>query len=323
MKSMIFISLVLSVFENPFQSDKKWLSYKEQFNKTYLNKYEEIQRYNNFKANDEEIMTHNARYLKGEVKYRMGLNELSDMSKQEFRDIYLKPFKVDEIVSHRPLHLHNVNAPDSLSYQKYCLSILNQQQCGSCWAFASCAQVEIQMKRKTGDFDTHISPQYVLDCGNAGSCDGGYADKALAFLKSNGLVSLTDYPYHAQQGQCNNGVSKMSERIKSSDSKELNGDEEGMKNLLATVGPVVTLIQATSKLQHYHSGIFSEDDCPNECDQINHAVALIGYGGDGDDEFWTIRNSWGPGWGENGYFRMSRNNDNTCNVACFAFYSEV
>ncbi len=30
---------------------------------------------------------------------------------------------------------------------------------------------------------------------------------------------------------------------------------------------------------------------------VNHAVIIVGY----TEKHWIIRNSWGPGWGENGY----------------------
>lgn len=50
-------------------------------------------------------------------------------------------------------------------------------------------------------------------------------------------------------------------------------------------------------------GVF-DGDCGTE---LNHGVVVIGYGttDDGTD-YWSVRNSWGVGWGEDGYIRMKR-----------------
>ena len=36
---------------------------------------------------------------------------------------------------------------------------------------------------------------------------------------------------------------------------------------------------------------------------IDHAVLMTGYGVDNGTPFWNIKNSWGPGWGEGGFYR--------------------
>jgi C1A family cysteine protease len=53
----------------------------------------------------------------------------------------------------------------------------------------------------------------------------------------------------------------------------------------------------------YRSGIF--DNCDYN---INHAVFLVGS----SDSAWTIKNSWGASWGEQGYIRLKKGN--TCAV---------
>lgn len=68
--------------------------------------------------------------------------------------------------------------------------------------------------------------------------------------------------------------------------------------------PVSVAIEADSfALQHYRGGVLT-----GECGtQINHGVLLVGYGHDimGGD-FWKIKNSWGPRWGEQGFIRIQR-----------------
>merc|ERR1719238_887019 len=48
---------------------------------------------------------------------------------------------------------------------------------------------------------------------------------------------------------------------------------------------------------------YPEPDCGYN---INHAVAVVGYGSEGGKDFWLIKNSWGPFWGEGGFIRMKR-----------------
>ena len=49
---------------------------------------------------------------------------------------------------------------------------------------------------------------------------------------------------------------------------------------------------------------------------LNHAVLLVGYGFDEQLNlpFWTIKNSYGSDWGEEGYIRLQKGND-TCGVS--------
>ena len=41
-----------------------------------------------------------------------------------------------------------------------------------------------------------------------------------------------------------------------------------------------------------------------------HAIELVGWGSDSDKDYWIVKNSWGTSWGDGGYFRMVRGNNN-------------
>ena len=70
-------------------------------------------------------------------------------------------------------------------------------------------------------------------------------------------------------------------------------------------------------MQTYVGGV----SCPYMCSKrLNHGVLLVGYGAAGYSEtrktkkpYWIIKNSWGPEWGENGYYKICKGH-NVCGV---------
>ena len=49
---------------------------------------------------------------------------------------------------------------------------------------------------------------------------------------------------------------------------------------------------------------------------LNHAVLIIGYGTDASGvDYWLLKNSWGYGWGEKGFFRLLRTNKNDAGIS--------
>ena len=46
--------------------------------------------------------------------------------------------------------------------------------------------------------------------------------------------------------------------------------------------------------------------------EMGHAALAVGF----SSTFWIVKNSWGTGWGENGFIRLKTGN--TCGIAAAA-----
>jgi hypothetical protein len=64
-------------------------------------------------------------------------------------------------------------------------------------------------------------------------------------------------------------------------------------------GPVVTAFTVYEDFFSYSGGIYRHTwgDVAG-----GHCVAIVGY--DNTERYWIVKNSWGPGWGEGGWFRI-------------------
>ena len=74
-----------------------------------------------------------------------------------------------------------------------------------------------------------------------------------------------------------------------------------MKAGLAQRPISVSLEADKTVFQQYTSGIFDSSSCG---DTLDHATLLVGYGSENGTEYWIMKNSWGTGWGEDGYMRL-------------------
>jgi cathepsin L len=87
-------------------------------------------------------------------------------------------------------------------------------------------------------------------------------------------------------------------------------------NAVAKLGPVAVSV-ACSPWHLYQSGVFySPLSAGGKATDLNHLVVLEGYGTDEEtgEDYWIVRNSWGPRWGERGYIRLKRVGESECGV---------
>lgn len=102
-------------------------------------------------------------------------------------------------------------------------------------------------------------------------------------------------------------------------------NEELMKINLVKNGPLSVAFEVYSDFFHYKGGVYVHTGLQekfNPFEITNHAVLLVGYGVDAATgvKFWTVKNSWGTQWGEDGYFRIRRGTDE-CSIESIAVQS--
>ena len=153
-------------------------------------------------------------------------------------------------------------------------------------------------------------------------CDGGYMTTAYEYVQKNPGVDIeSTYPYEEKQLKCRFDPKNIGAKLVNF--MEINeGDEEALKQAVATVGPVAVGIDGSLKsFMFYKSGFYFDSKCDTE---VNHAVLIVGYGAtEAGEEYWICKNSWDTDWGEAGYVRMARNKKNHCGIASLASYPLV
>lgn len=75
-------------------------------------------------------------------------------------------------------------------------------------------------------------------------------------------------------------------------------------------GPIVASFTVYDDFRTYKNGVYWHKTGGVAG---GHAIRIIGYGIDNGVKYWNIANSWTPNWGESGYFRIRRGN-NECGI---------
>ncbi len=189
-----------------------------------------------------------------------------------------------------------------------CTAIRDQGYCGSCWAFSTVGPLESNILIRDG-VAKDLAEQYLLSCNiDDWDCGGGWLAHDYHWWKyaysepGPGAVYEADFPYVARERRCG-PPHPHHERIASWEYVDPSDpfavpEIADVKQAIYDHGPVSASMCVNTAFQYYSGGVFLGPGCT----QINHGVVLVGW--DDNQGIWYLRNSWGTGWGENGYMRI-------------------
>lgn len=228
----------------------------------------------------------------------------------------------------------------NVSGSNFVSAVRDQQECGSCFAFASAAMLESRSRIRTGNMERIVfSPQDIVECSPySQGCDGGFPYLiAGKYAEDYGWVKEECNPYRMPEPDhpvCH--TQSTCRRFYATDYHYVGGyygatNEPLMRMALVNNGPLVVGLEVYDDFLHYgggvyhHTGLRDEENLLNKWNPFqltNHAVLVVGYGEEENTRvpYWIVKNSWGPGWGENGYFRIRRGTDE-CGIESLAMES--
>jgi cathepsin C len=202
----------------------------------------------------------------------------------------------------------------------------SQGNCGSCYVYSTMRMLQARLNIHY-DHDVTLSVQHSLDCSfyNQG-CNGGYPFLVMKYGSEFEYIPEACKPYQESTGECFKNTCNIAELpyiYKAKDYKYVGGSygkcsEKSMLDELFSNGPIVVSFEPDYNFMMYKTGIYhtiSDDTWVShavpkpEWEKVDHSVLLVGWGEENGDKFWLLQNTWGPNWGEDGFFRMRRGKD--------------
>ena len=211
-------------------------------------------------------------------------------------------------------------------------SVKNQNPCGTCWVFGTLAAIESRVLIVDGVGHDFFSEQNVVCCTdpswvylNGNRCNGGgWSWLATDVLTKKGTRLESCDPYCTatiDTDPCDDSCTTI-KRVTGyrivANSPDLIAE---VKDAIYSYGPV-SMAYCHDDGHMYRGDIYYWPNCTAEA---NHLVCIVGWNADiphpagGGSGAWIVKNSWGSGWGDNGYFYLCYGSANMQEVASYRY----
>jgi len=204
------------------------------------------------------------------------------------------------------------DTPDALDWRdyegaNYITPVRDQAGCGSCVAFGTLVALEgrIQIYQDQPGTSLDLSEQHIFSCGG-GTCDGGWGTSTSHdYLLYEGAPLESCLPYEAADLDCEartcSDWQEQARKIIDWGSVPYPYPTAGVANIKTALmdGPVACSFTVYDDFFSYNGGVYERT---TDVVAGGHCVAFVGW--DDADSCWIAKNSWGPSWGENGFFRI-------------------
>lgn len=211
---------------------------------------------------------------------RYGVNMFADVSREEFRTLYLglRPdLRSENEIPLPKAEIPDVDLPPSFDWRKKgaVTPVKNQGACGSCWAFSVTGNVEGQYAIKHDQL-LSLSEQELVDCDDLDDgCGGGLPDNAYrAIEKLGGLELESDYPYEAENEKCH--FKRNLAKVQLASAVNITSNETQMAQWLVVNGPISIGINANA-MQFYIGGVSHPFRFLCNPNNLDHGVLIVGY----------------------------------------------
>jgi len=211
--------------------------------------------------------------------------------------------------------------------------ILDQAECGSCWAFGAAEAISDRMCLKTGKY-LQLAALDLVSCDDEDAgCQGGDPFSAWQYAQDSGLVTESCSPYLQSEGgpvptcapadepclsfvdtpQCNQTCANNATFAKDKHFVSSVYGVTGVDQIAAEItakGSVEAAFTVYDDFLTYKSGVYVQTSS-NALG--GHAVKVIGYGTENGVDYWLCQNSWTTTWGDKGMFKI-RKGTNECGI---------